>query len=118
MSNRDVFIEFSDDDHYIRLLFEDQSKENSEPYTSRKYRLEHNIGTEPPLSGLRYVEAMLLYVGLISELVEIHTDNDGPYSYSKEQFSALVNFNAQKDSFKLNEVLSSSLEKEFKNLKF
>ena len=70
------------------------------------------------LAHMCYIQSMTLYVGLISELVALHTDESGDYPYTKEQFCASVNLIIQTDSPTLNRIISSSLSIETESFEF
>ena len=119
MTNQTMLAEFNDGQLYIQLLKENaENKEgNPPPIGDCLYTLVHNLDNESPLTGLSYVEAMILYAGLLAEAVESHAEEAGEYPYTKEQFTALVNFYTQADTPLLNDILASSLSKESSNLK-
>ncbi len=117
MKNLPIFLEYSDGEHFIQLLKEKDKDQQGTPLAADcVFTLYHNLADERPLKGLSYVEATILWVGLLAELVEIHTELGGKYPYTKEQFVALLNCYTQADSPILSEVLAETLSKETLNL--
>ncbi len=118
MKELPIFLEYKDETYFMQLLKEKHHNGMDMPshVGDSLFTLRHNLATEKPLQGLTYVEAMVLWVGLIAEIVEIHTDESNHYPYTKEQFTAMVNCYTQADSPILSDVLATSLSKETSNL--
>ncbi len=118
MKKLPIFLEYRDERYFIQLLKEKYKDKQGVPLLVGDcvFTLYHNLAPERPLKGLSYIEAMMLWVGLLAELVEIHTEQIDKYPYTKEQFAAILNCYAQADSPLLSKVLSTSLSKETSNL--
>ena len=109
-----IVLEYRDERHFLKLH---SLNDDSECLPADNlYNLSHNLSDENNLDQLTYVQAMTLWSGLLSELVEIHTREAGTYPYTKEQFTSLVNFYTQSDTPILSELVNSSLKIELKNI--
>jgi len=116
-SEQMTLLEYKDGADLIKLIKE--KPENGDiplPSPYSLFTLKHSLSNETPLKGLRFIEAMSLWVVLLAEVVEKNTKINGDFAYSKEQFMAMANLQVQQEVEKLNSDLSSTLTKE--NLNF
>jgi hypothetical protein len=109
MDTETTLVEYKDVNHSIKVVqilkVLPESKKHS-------YKVYHNLYSNTSIETTDYTQALVLWVGLLAEVVERNNNNPEEYPFSKEQFISLVSSYVQPDSLKLNETLNNIYKSE------
>jgi hypothetical protein len=118
MVKETTLVEYSDGEHTISIKKSVLAQPSSDlARIETLYTISHDLFDTPLIETSNYTQALVVWVGLLAEVVERKTQKPDEYPYSKEQFVSLVSSYVQPDSLMLNETMNNIYKSELKSYK-
>lgn len=111
MAEERTLVKYKDCEHTISIKEMVCAGTTKDP-AKTLYTISHDLFDTPLVETNNYTQALVLWVGLLAEVVERKTQSPDEYPFSKEQFVSLVSSYVQPDALKLNETMSNIYKSE------